>query len=860
MPNCLRFVSHFILTFLLFLSAASQESGIVRLLGSFNGSSGGIYISGSWGWTDSTGREYAILGNSCGTSIVEVTNPTAIVERGFINGPCSGWREIQVHDHYAYVVSEGGGGTQIIDLSPLPSPPVLKKNFVYSQSGKNTTYAHSIHIMDGFMYLNGCGNWSPGGVVMFSLADPLNPLFLSSYDRNYVHDCFVRGNTLYAAGIYGEGAQIVNITNKLSPQLTYSISYAGAGTHNMATTEDGRYLLTTDEIGSTPKTLKIWNLQTPPSFPKVAEYSGNPSGIVHNVFVRGDVAYMSYYADGLKVVDISNPAAPVELGGYDTSTEPVGTYEGSWSVYPFFPSGNIAVTDQQNGLFMVDLNFDGPKNPSAVSAYSDYETPQSVTLRWTDPTLRNSESPFAGLRIHIYRDGSFLAAVDSGVGAYTDDGLTIHQLYEYSIRAVIPAESSSVVTVSAYAGGHAQPEGVTGFAALDGTDGVHLTWTNPSTQMDGTPLNDLAAIEIYRDGSLVASVLQGPSDSGQSRMYVDSVIGYHYYEILARDSETPSYASEASATLQAYGGMSGTYEQDFETGIGPGYISGTWDTTHIIAAGGTAALTESPDGNYPLDSDSYFLAPPIIVRENMVLRFRHIAAIAGGDFAFVERSTNHNKTFSTMKVYNWFLNADWSDGVLEENDWVEESFSLAAFVGDTISFRFRFQSNPPTVADGWYIDDLRIGYGSPYATVEQTVNAGWNMLSVPVDMAPQPVVAVFPPAASGAFAYEGSYVRKTNLSATMGYWMKFDSAETFSHTGLVIAGDSAALRAGWNMIGSATTAVEVADLYTVPEGLLESQFYEYDGSYLPSESIEPGKAYWVKSSGQGVLILGSLKR
>src|SRR5690606_30793514 len=72
------------------------------------------------------------------------------------------------------------------------------------------------------------------------------------------------------------------------------------------------------------------------------------SSIPHNVIIRNDFAYVSYYYDGLYIFDISDAANPVITGFYDTSTEPNGTsYKGAWGVYPYLPSGNVLVSDMQ---------------------------------------------------------------------------------------------------------------------------------------------------------------------------------------------------------------------------------------------------------------------------------------------------------------------------------------------------------------------------------------------------------------------------------------------------------------------------------------------------------------------------------
>ncbi|MBI3193311.1 MAG: choice-of-anchor B family protein, partial [Ignavibacteriae bacterium] len=596
----------------------------MRFLRNYIPPQGGWYVAGCWGWTDTTtNREYAILGCFAGTSIVEITDAYNPVERDFIPGPNSDWRELQTYSHYAYVVTEGGGGVQIIDLSFLPDSVRLVKRFNFSQGSKNISASHTNHIKDGILYLNGCAYWPSGGAVMFSLADPVNPSFVGSYDTRYFHDSFARNDTLFGACL-GEGIDIVDVSNKSNPTLITRIPYSGSGTHNCATTEDGRYLLTTDEIGSTPKTLKIWDLQHLPSVTKVAEYQGDPSAIIHNVFVKGTIAFMSYYTDGLRIVDISDPTTPVEVGGYDTYPWPGNGFTGAWSTYPFFPSGKIIIGDMNSGLYIVELNANAPRPPATFRAYSDFNTPSTVFLNWKDPSSLISGFPLPQFKIHIYRDGQFIATVDSGVEKYVDTYLTYHQGYTYSLRTVIATDSSSFTTDTVYSGGHAQPRTPTNFQIQNFDNGTKLSWVTPSTQLDNTPLNDLASIAVYRDNVLVENIII--ADTAVYQEYYDSTIGFHTYAVAAVDNETPEHSSEFTQSHFGFGGsMQSSFHEQFDSGQHTIYSTGYWGTTQHVSASGNTSITDSPTGNSSANTKSYILLPPVKAGPGFVLSFNQIA-------------------------------------------------------------------------------------------------------------------------------------------------------------------------------------------------------------------------------------------
>src|SRR5437879_4566485 len=80
-------------------------------------------LSNLWGFVDTLGNEYALIGAADGLSIVNVNNPSAPFQVAFVNGSQAGceWREVKTIGRYAYVTSECGTlGLQCIDLRNLP--------------------------------------------------------------------------------------------------------------------------------------------------------------------------------------------------------------------------------------------------------------------------------------------------------------------------------------------------------------------------------------------------------------------------------------------------------------------------------------------------------------------------------------------------------------------------------------------------------------------------------------------------------------------------------------------------------------------------------------------------------------------
>ena len=65
--------------------------------------------------------------------------------------------------------------------------------------------------------------------------------------------------------------------------------------------------------------------------------------------------FQSNYVSGLRILDISDPANPVEVAYFDTV--PYGDnspgFSGSWSNYPYYGDGTVLVTSGAEGMFIV---------------------------------------------------------------------------------------------------------------------------------------------------------------------------------------------------------------------------------------------------------------------------------------------------------------------------------------------------------------------------------------------------------------------------------------------------------------------------------------------------------------------------
>jgi hypothetical protein len=135
------------------------------------------------------------------------------------------------------------------------------------------------------------------------------------------------------------------------------------------------------------------------------------------------------------------------------------------------------------------------------------------------------------------------------------------------------------------------------------------------------------------------------------------------------------------------------------------------------------------------------------------------------------------------------------------------------------------------------------------------LSAAWNLLSLPLDVTDNRTRALFPTAISPAFGYEGQYVRIDTLALGGGFWLKFAAAETTQIFGDEVSAETLNVRAGWNLIGAPSNAVDAGSLSSSPPGIVSSQFFGYNGSYLPVASLFPSGGFWVRTTQAGSIFL-----
>ncbi|MCH8027134.1 MAG: choice-of-anchor B family protein [candidate division Zixibacteria bacterium] len=303
-----------------------------------------------WGYVDTaTGKEYALIcARNEGVSIIDLST-SPISEVGFLPPIVAGndHKDVKIYKNFAIVVSEGES-TQIFDISDVTAP--VQVSTIAHDGGSG---AHNCKVEGDYLYI--IGDHITGGVLIYDISTPASPTFVSSFEPYYYHDIDIYNDTLYAAAIWGEGIDVLDISNKAAPSLITTFNYPGSGVHNVAVLDSGRYVALGDEIGTGQHT-RIFDVQNLGSVTKVADIIVDPSASAHNCYVKNSILYIAHYTEGLQLYNVANPTSPLLIGYYDTYLGSGYGYRGNWNVYPYLPSGKILLSDMQSGLFVVELS------------------------------------------------------------------------------------------------------------------------------------------------------------------------------------------------------------------------------------------------------------------------------------------------------------------------------------------------------------------------------------------------------------------------------------------------------------------------------------------------------------------------
>ena len=240
---------------------------------SVTGPGGRVYPDGAF--VAEVPGEYLVTGTYAGseaTAAFRVEPRTydrelAFVGRGAVSYAHTG--DLWIFDDTGYVGNYGDNSLRVFDISD-PANPLPTDSVVVDARRVNDV---KVNPDGGFAVMTREGAASRlNGIVILDVADPHHPKILSEYTETLsggVHNVYIVGDLVYAVHNGTSAMHIIDVSDRGNPR----------------------------EVGR-------WALE-------------NPDRVLHDVFVKDGIAYLSYWDDGLVILDLGG------AGKGGTPTEPV---------------------------------------------------------------------------------------------------------------------------------------------------------------------------------------------------------------------------------------------------------------------------------------------------------------------------------------------------------------------------------------------------------------------------------------------------------------------------------------------------------------------------------------------------------
>jgi hypothetical protein len=287
---------------------------------------------------------HAFFGSGTVLVVADVSNAAEPLEVGEVVLSGIVWG-VAASGNYAYVAADG---LRVIDVSTPASP--IEVGFLETPGG-----AFGVAVSGNYAYVAEGYN----GLRVIDVSTPASPIEVGLFDTpGNAEGVAVSGNYAYIAD-GDQGLKVIDVSDPTDPDQVGSLEIPGiaggvAVSGNDAYVTDGRWSGITNDVDDG---LRVIDVSTPASPIEVGFF--DPPGYTRGVAVSGSYAYVTNgnfgVDDGLRVIDVSTPASPIEVGFLDTSG-PNGVAVSGGYAY---------VADNGAGLRVIDVS--DPTGPSEVS-------------------------------------------------------------------------------------------------------------------------------------------------------------------------------------------------------------------------------------------------------------------------------------------------------------------------------------------------------------------------------------------------------------------------------------------------------------------------------------------------------------
>jgi hypothetical protein len=306
-----------------------------------------------------------------GLRIVDVGDPAAPVELG--HSPVAGddeiYNDVKIVEAagktYALMASNRRGAVTVDVTSPANPSEVT--TFPLPDGGGDSVNVHTLFVDGTRAYL---ANTSIAGLDIYDVANPASPQPLGRYilptveqRGGYIHDLYVEGGRAYL-NYWSDGLIVIDTFDNPAAPAFYGAfeSYPRRTSHsNWVTVAGGRTVSVhgDEDFGAHVRIVDV-EQGSGDFMAQIGSYATRPEVSVHNIMAIGEIGLITYYQDGLRVLDLSDPTAPAEVGHYQSwggvaENNGRSFYEGAIGVDYDNATGRVYLADTHEGLLILAL-------------------------------------------------------------------------------------------------------------------------------------------------------------------------------------------------------------------------------------------------------------------------------------------------------------------------------------------------------------------------------------------------------------------------------------------------------------------------------------------------------------------------
>jgi hypothetical protein len=295
-----------------------------------------------------------VLGNTAymvrrdGLYIIDVTDPAHPAELGryartMPSGSANDIKLVEANEkRYALI---GDVPVDVVDVTDAAHPTLVTQI-------AEEAHTLAVESRDEKLYAY-FGNYN-ARTPIYDISDPAQPMKLGTFvtEGSLVHDLSLENGIAYLNAWNG-GLYVVDYTNPETPvqlgrwatttaQSSHSSWPMRVGNRHIALHGDENYNAHLDVVDVDPASSTFMR--------SIGSYKTRDFVSIHNVMAVGSKAYFTYYQDGVRVLDMSNPTTP-KLVGYFNTWDPQADYTTS----QFFEGAvGLDVDPERKLIFVAD--------------------------------------------------------------------------------------------------------------------------------------------------------------------------------------------------------------------------------------------------------------------------------------------------------------------------------------------------------------------------------------------------------------------------------------------------------------------------------------------------------------------------